>query len=229
MVDQRTPAEEAIFQLQKVIGQIESIRANARRSPSRSFELEALAMGTIRRLAPVGTTHRTMAEKIVSGSSSNAAQSEFRSAQVTDPLLGVLNALLFDYKRGFLTSIEEGLRAGVLGDFLSIAKFLLAEDTSRYKDPAAVVTGVVLEEHLRKLAHKNSIPEHDNSGKRKKASTLNDELYKANAYTQSYHQNVTAWLAIRNNAVHANWSEYTDSLVAVMLSGTEEFVARYPA
>jgi hypothetical protein len=222
-------ADDAANQLRKVIAQLESIRQSARRSVARSHEAEAVAMAAIRRLAPAGTTHRIQAEKIVSSSSSNPAQVEYRSVQVTDPLLGILNALLFDYQRGFLETVEEQLRAGMLSDFLSIAKFLLSETSTRYKDPAAVVVGVVLEEHLRKLASKNGIPDQDPSGKPLKASALNDQLYNNGVFPQSYHQTVTAWLHIRNEAVHANWAAYNEELVRLMLAGTEEFIARYPA
>jgi hypothetical protein len=44
--------------------------------------------------------------------------------------------------------------AEVFTDFIEMAEHLLEQG---YKDPAAVVAGSVLEEHLRQLCHKNAI------------------------------------------------------------------------
>ncbi|RPJ77653.1 MAG: hypothetical protein EHM20_05740, partial [Alphaproteobacteria bacterium] len=69
-------------------------------------------------------------------------------------LVGILQALKTDIEEGYLWSIKELIHADIFTDFLEMAKYLLEEG---YKDPAAVLIGGVLEEHLRKLCLKNGI------------------------------------------------------------------------
>jgi hypothetical protein len=75
-----------------------------------------------------------------------------------------------------LQSISELIHADIFADFLEMADYLLEQG---YKDPAAVITGSVLEEHLRKLCDKNGIDTTQNN-RPKKADTLNSELASAN-------------------------------------------------
>lgn len=43
------------------------------------------------------------------------------------------------------------------------------------------------------------------------------------------HQQVTAWLDIRNNAAHGNYLEYTENDVGLMIKGVNSFIATKPA
>jgi hypothetical protein len=63
-------------------------------------------------------------------------------------LQGVLRALRADYEAGRLQSFQELVHADLFSDFLEMAEYFLQEG---YKDPAAVIAGGVLEQHLRKL------------------------------------------------------------------------------
>jgi hypothetical protein len=113
--------------------------------------------------------------------------------------------------------------------FLEAAHHLLKEG---YKDPAAVLAGGVLEEHLRQLGTKHGVkPETSaNTGlKMKEADQLNAELTKAGAYSKLDQKNVTAWLALRNKAAHGQYSEYKKGQVSLMLSGVREFLTGNPA
>ena len=98
-----------------------------------------------------------------------------------------------------------------------------------YKDPAAVMAGSTLEVHLRKLCDKNDIETVNTDGKSKKADLLNAELAKADVYTKLDQKNVTAWLGLRNNAAHGNYSEYTKEQVEILIEGVRNFIARHPA
>jgi len=71
------------------------------------------------------------------------------------PLAATLRALRADYVDGYMQSIVELIHAEVFADFLEMADHLVGQG---YKDPAAVLAGSVLEEHLRKLCIKNGIP-----------------------------------------------------------------------
>ncbi len=66
----------------------------------------------------------------------------------------ILHALRDDYCAGYLQSVTELIHADLFSDFLEMADHLIEQ---KYKDPAAVITGSVLEEHLRKLCDKNGM------------------------------------------------------------------------
>ena len=100
-----------------------------------------------------------------------------------------------------------------------MAEYLLEEG---YKDPAAVITGSTLEEHLRKLCIKNGIDiETMSKGKLgpKKADRLNSELAKEKVYSKLELKSVTAWLDLRNKAAHGKYTEYNDNQVKQMIMG----------
>jgi hypothetical protein len=142
-----------------------------------------------------------------------------------ETLIGIVQALKFDYSADNLQSIRELIHADVFSDFLEMADYLLEQG---YKDPSAVIVGSVLEEHLRKLCFKNQIPVLQNQ-KPKKADTMNAELANANTYSKLDQKSVTAWLDLRNKAAHGRYNEYTNEQVILMLQGIRNFVARHPA
>ena len=140
--------------------------------------------------------------------------------------LHILKAARGEIDCGFLDDVRELLRAEVFADFLEMAEHLLDQG---YKDPAAVMIGSVLEEHLRQLAARNGIAltfEKDGKQVPKKADTLNAELAKAEVYNKLDQKAVTAWLDLRNNAAHGKYDEYTKEQVKLMLDGVLDFVRR---
>lgn len=141
-------------------------------------------------------------------------------------LAGILNALRADYEAGYMTTIEELIHADLFADFLGMAAELLDKG---YKDPAAVLTGSVLEEHLRKLCDRNGVSTTAPDGSPRKADTLNADLVKANAYGKLDQKSITAWLGLRNDAAHGHYDKFTKEQVALMLEGVRNFLTRYPA
>ncbi len=143
--------------------------------------------------------------------------------------LGVLKACHDELAGGWVFTTKGLVSAEVFSDFLSMAEHLLSEN---YKDPAAVVVGSVLEEHLRQLCQKNSIPiewaKPDGSLVPLKADAMNAELAKTNVYSKLDQKNVTAWLDLRNKAAHGKYKEYTESQVDLMLRAVSEFIGRTP-
>ena len=116
--------------------------------------------------------------------------------------------------------------AELFADFLEMADHLLELG---YKDPAAVIIGSVLEEHLRQLCSANSIDiefENNEGLIPKKADRLNSDLAKENVYSKLDQKAVTMWLDLRNKAAHGKYDEYTSEQVANMYSGITEFMAR---
>ena len=157
--------------------------------------------------------------------------SQVTAAQLSDALggRGILSAAREEMAGGWLNTAKGLVSAEIFADFLEMAQHLLEEG---YKDPAAVMAGSVLEEHLRQLCQKNGIAiEVSQQGRQvpRKADTLNADLTKAGAYNKLDQKNVTAWLDLRNKAAHGKYEEYAKEQVALMLQGISDFMVRVPA
>ncbi len=124
-----------------------------------------------------------------------------------------------------MQTVQELVHASVFADFLDMAKELLDKG---FKDPAGVLTGSVLEEHLRKLADKSTIPTTGSDGKPRNAEATNTDLG-AQVYGIGEQKQVTAWLDLRNDAAHGHYDNYDQSQIALMIQGVRAFVIRHPA
>lgn len=140
----------------------------------------------------------------------------------TQNVIGVVYALKNDLSKGYLKSLHDIVQSEVFSEYIDMADHLALQ---KYKDPAAVLAGSTLETHLKELAKSNSIDIIVND-KPKKAATLNDELAKASVYTTAYQKQITAWLAIRNDAAHGNYDNYTIEQVKLMIDGIWQFMLR---
>lgn len=141
---------------------------------------------------------------------------------------GILVAAKDEVAGGWAVRTKGLVAAELFADFLEMAEYLLAED---YKDAAAVMTGGVLEEHLRQLCLRTGVPVtvSTTSGERpKKADAMNHELAQNGVYTKLDLKNVTAWLDIRNKSAHGDYAAYNAEQVRIMWSGVSEFMARVP-
>jgi len=140
--------------------------------------------------------------------------------------IGILTAVKQEIDNGWLFTIKGLVSAEIFSDFLEMAEYLLQEG---YKDPAAVMTGSVLEEHLRQLCGKEEIPvEVEKGGKLspKKADLLNADLANGGTYNKLDQKAITTWLDLRNKAAHGKYSEYTKEQVDLMYQGVTNFIAR---
>lgn len=138
----------------------------------------------------------------------------------------ILKSVKEEIEGGWLFTIKGLVSAEIFADFLDMATYLLESD---YKDPAAVMIGSVLEEHLRQLCNKNGISIEVSSGgktKPKKADLMNADLTKAGVYNKLEQKQVTAWLDLRNKAAHGEYEEYKKEQVETMLSGVRDFINR---
>jgi hypothetical protein len=142
------------------------------------------------------------------------------------PIPDLLNAIRDDVVGGYLASVAELIHADVFADFLEMADEL---SNKGFKDPAAVVAGSVLEEHLRKLAQRNDIEIEDAEGKPLKASRINADLARTEVYNKVQQQSVTAWLALRNSAAHGEYDAYDHKQAAALISSVRDFLIRHPA
>ncbi len=139
---------------------------------------------------------------------------------------GILTSVKQEIEGGWLFTVRGLISSEIFSDFLESAQYLLDEG---YKDPAAVMVGCVLEEHLRQLCIKNSIPVESIKGTKpvaKKADQLNAELAAKTTYNKLDQKNVTAWLDLRNKAAHGKFTEYSKDQVLLMIQGVTEFMGR---
>jgi hypothetical protein len=180
-------------------------------------EAVSLLTATIERFAPPGSSYLKNARL-------SHVTSYFQVAIA--PLIGVLKALRVAYENDYLQSVQELVHADVFGDFLEMADHLLEQG---YKDPAAVIAGSVLEEHLRKLAANVGIVIVQGNGSPKKANLLNDELTASDVYSKLDQKSVTAWLDLRNKAAHGRYSDYTNDQAVLMMQSVRNFISRLPA
>ena len=134
--------------------------------------------------------------------------------------------LQHDYENGYVSSLQELIHAAMFVDFLDMSTHLLSEG---YKDPAAVLVGGVLEEHLRKLCLKNGLSIEEADGRPRKADSLNADLAKASVYDKLPQKSVVGWLDLRNKAAHGRYTEYDSKQVELMLDGVRHFIDKYRA
>jgi len=132
------------------------------------------------------------------------------------PIVGVLAAALDDLQKGYLLGQEFLIAGEVFDSVLEQAKQLLR---SGYKDPAAVLARVVIEDALKRLARCEGIEES------LKASAINDELRRRGKYPQSQWRFIQGWLDIGNAAAHGKFTEYAENDVTSVIEGVERFLA----
>jgi len=132
------------------------------------------------------------------------------------PIVGVLSGALDDLENGYFIGQEFFIAGEVFDSILEQAKYL---NQTGYKDPAAVLARVVLEDALKRLARSEDIDDNQ------KASVINDELKKKDKYPQSQWRFIQAWLDIGNAAAHGKVNEYTSESVANLIDGIEHFLS----
>lgn len=174
-------------------------------------------LAVIERLTPAGSAYRQQAEDV--------RNDRHHVSRTILSLAGVLEAIRDDYAAGYLRSIEEVIHADVFADFLDMANELHEKG---YKDPAAVIAGSVLEEHLRKLATAHGITV-ESSGRPHRADRVNADLVKAEVFNKLVQKQVTAWLDLRNKAAHGEYDQYDAGQVAALIRDVRDFMIRHPA
>jgi len=215
----------------EVLSQIDALLGRCRGLVSRSqydddsglpkqeiTSINTLMSDCVNRFAPSGSRYRASVLEILKDYGVDRGSSIRR-------LAGVLDALRISYESGYLATVSELVHAEMFADFIEMADYLLVEG---YKDPAAVMIGSVLEEHLRQLAQKNGVDV--NVGSRpKKADQLNADLAAQNVISKLDQKSITSWLDLRNKAAHGKYNEYSKDQVALHLQGIRDFIARNPA
>ena len=221
MAIDRANAVQHLMEVLEDFDQVEGMDWNRlKEEPHHRVRVLTRMRSALARLAPPGSSYHESAN-----SSENTDTSELHR------IAGVLQALLADYRGDYLQTFRELAHAELFTDFLSMAEHLLSEES--LKDPAAVLAGGVLEEHLRTLCGKNGVPTTvtDANGRVRptKLDTMNADLARANTYGKNEQKQITAWAGIRNDAAHAHYDKYVAEQVNLMIQGVRAFISRYPA
>jgi len=163
----------------------------------------------VRSVFGLDSAHFIHAREVIQGAPSRAYE--------VNRLIGILNGALSDLEGGFLAH-QEQLVAGVVFDsVLEQARHLLG---AGFKDPAAVLGRVVVEDCLRRLSRQAGLSD---SGK---AAAMNDALRDSGRYSKPQWRLIQTWLDLGNAAAHGKFSEYDEAAVSRMLQDTERFVAQ---
>lgn len=140
-------------------------------------------------------------------------------------LRGLLKALREDYAGDFMKNINELLDADLFSDILDQAAHLLSQGYGR---ASAVVAGVALESHLKKMCEKNSIETIGEKGY-VKAENLKNELSKKKIIDGTFNKSITGWLDIRNKAAHPDPEGINGGLIEPMIMGIRNLIEKHPA
>jgi hypothetical protein len=221
MAIDRTNAIQHLTEVLEDFQQIEAMDwTKLKEEPHHRVRVMTRMRSALARLAPEGSSYHD-----------NSNTVEYADTSDLHCIAGVLQALLADYQGDYLQTFRELAHAELFTDFLAMAEYLISEES--LKDPAAVLAGGVLEEHLRQLCDKNSISATvtDSSGKirPKKLDVMNADLVKQTVYGKNEQKQITAWAGIRNDAAHAHYEKYVAEQVVLMIQGIRGFVSRYPA
>lgn len=131
--------------------------------------------------------------------------------------LAVLKAARIDYENGDLSDSRALIEAEVFDDFLEQASHLLG---TGYYGPAALIGGIVLEEGLRRHCRQNNVTLRP----RAMIGEMNDALAKTGLYNNVVKTRISAFAAIRNQAAHGQWKEFSAKDVEDMINWVRVFM-----
>ncbi len=137
-----------------------------------------------------------------------------------DKVNGILAAAKDDYENGYLFDTRVLIEAEVFDEFLEQAEELFKKN---YYQAAAVITGCVLEDGLRKLSQRK-IPSFPTD---KTIDPMNIELSKAGIYNVLWQKKITALADLRNKAAHGKWTEFGEKDVEDMIRDVRRFMEDY--
>jgi len=152
------------------------------------------------------------------------------SASEVDRLYGMVLGLKSDYEDGMLESLTHMVEAEITSDYLDQAEQLLAQTKKASLDhiPAAVLTGAILEDNIRRLCQRQNPAIPIKAGKNfKKLNTMIDDLKKAGVYNELKAKQLRAWADIRNAAAHGQFEQFNNNDVEQMLAGVRQFLTEY--
>ena len=155
----------------------------------------------------------------------------YSTERAVKKIRGILMGLKKNYENGYFVALENRIVANISSDYMGLAEGLLQEGTTGKYDhvPAAVLSGAVLEDSLRRLCDRQSPPIDTNNpkGQPKTLDPLIIDLQKANVFNKLKAAQLRSWAQTRNSAAHARFKEFDRNDVESMLKGVKNFLADY--
>lgn len=195
-------------------------RLNRYGSPIPEHEHRAFAtstLATIKRISGEESQYYAMAPKPDSSTRICAARTD---PTIIPGLRGALIALRAAVEGDLLVSLESRIRIAVHDDLLQQASDLTE---TGYHVAAMVLTGGVLEDHLRKMCEHRSLS-WSGSGS---ISKYNENL-RTEAYNKATWRRIQSIGDIRNSAAHGEFEDVNEADVQDALSFTSRFLSDYP-
>jgi hypothetical protein len=131
-------------------------------------------------------------------------------------LRGIFLSAKDDFDGGYVFNVDMRVSGEVLGDFIVLARQSLAEG---YKDVAAVLACAALEDALKRYAHAQNIAT-DN----KSMTEVVNALKGSGKVSGAQKTLLDAMPKIRNFALHAEWSKFSEPDVNSVIGFVEQFL-----
>jgi hypothetical protein len=129
----------------------------------------------------------------------------------------ILRALRYDAEKGLLASVASQVAAEIFDDFLDHADAYLK---ARRKNEAGAVSGIVVEDTIRRICRKNNIPENG-----VKLDSLISELAARDHLSGIQAKRARAAAHVRTKASHAQWDQFETEDVHATITFTRELIA----
>jgi len=133
---------------------------------------------------------------------------------------GILQGTKTNLEAGLLDDLMSKILIDLKADFLDTAQQLIEEGQ---KDPAAVLTCVVLEDSLKRLAQKHGIEGLAN----KEMSVVAGSLLTKGVIEKTTNQSIQSFKALRNAALHAQWTEVSVESLKLLLVFLPAFMEKH--
>jgi len=133
---------------------------------------------------------------------------------------GILHGTKSNLESGLLDELTSKILLDIKGDFLNSANKLVDEGQ---KDPAAVLAAIVLEDSLKRLALKNGLEKLES----KEMSVVANSLLSKGIIEKTTNQSIQSFKALRNAALHAQWSEVSVETLKLLLVFLPAFMEKH--
>lgn len=151
-----------------------------------------------------------------------STQDELKSGisfNILEKVLGVLKSVEAEAQTGLLAKLELQVFVTAFDEFLDHATFF--HRAGKVKE-SAVLVSVVLEDTIKRIAAKNTIPSEGVT-----LDPLIDLLTKASIFTPVKAKRIKAFAGVRNHALHAEWEKIDIKDVGSAIEGTRELLDSY--
>ena len=133
-------------------------------------------------------------------------------------IAGALASVKGELQSGFVGSLRAGIAGELLSDLLKLARTVLDQGGDEAKNVAAVLAAAAFEDMVRRLAELKGLPQEE------KLADVLTALKSAGVLQGAEVGIAQSYLAFRNKALHARWSEFDLPAVQAVLAFTEQII-----